>query len=498
MGKRATAKENVALAALVVVVVGVVGGVMSCYGPTEVTLDISRDTPCSPPGQAVTGIFVGAEGHGAIDPIAETTDCSPANVGSSIGSLVVVPSGDRDGRATVEVVLALAPKQGGPLKSTKECLIDATDCIVARRSFSFIAHASRRIPITLYEACRNLTCGAGTTCVAGKCGTDDIDSPAFCDNGGCKDGGVPDSGPTPLGVCSGPAGDGVVTTLSAPPLGNIQSNATTLFWRTADGAAVESVRKDGSQRGVVFAPGGVTALAIGAAGTTGWVAANTRMYKLALPPDGGAASASSDMEFSTQPVLSIAAPGASVYFSVATATFKFAGTPPAFPIPIPPAVSGTSSVPAGSASGYGAFRLSSRAPSTGDITYGLQAKRLHRHQSNVAVPIDVQNAADVLAVPGGAYVGEGPQIAFVDESGNTSKPVAAASTPDFLAHDGTTLFWVEFADTTRAASTIMRLEGDAGVPVGLPRKDKVVGLVVDSQCVYYWASGAIRSAPKRP
>ena len=130
---------------------------VACYGPTEVTVVVSTDLACSDGPR--TAIFKGVPFD--VAPDAETDECAPAASGDSVvGSLVFVPSSDANGRAGVKVVLARG-------RSPSECDANPQECIVATRSFSFVEHLSRRLPIRMLSACLGKRCPDGQTCGAG-------------------------------------------------------------------------------------------------------------------------------------------------------------------------------------------------------------------------------------------------------------------------------------------------------------------------------------------
>lgn len=194
----------------------------ACYGPTEVAVVVTTDLQCSEGPR--TAIYKGMPFDSAPD--AETEACEPVpNADTRIGSLVFLPSGDANGRAAVKVVLARK-------RNVSECETHPEDCIVATRSFSFVEHLSRRVPIRMLSACLGKqcpdgqTCGAGGVCVSNEvtCTSDDCN----VEPGGEQDGGPPgdadaasDAGPVPPlpGACGGPTGDGTLTVVTGGVLG---------------------------------------------------------------------------------------------------------------------------------------------------------------------------------------------------------------------------------------------------------------------------------------
>lgn len=194
----------------VLAVVAPVAIAAACFGPTEVTVTVTTDLACGVGPR--TAIFKGLPFGEAPD--AETSDCKPDPSGDAkIGSLVFVPSGSANGRAGVRVVLARG-------RSTTECDAHPEDCIVATRSFSFVKHLSRRVPIRMLSECLGRLCPEGQTCgPGGECVSDEVTCEAddCALDGGAGDGGdvVVDAGADgdagePSLACLGPNGDGVL------------------------------------------------------------------------------------------------------------------------------------------------------------------------------------------------------------------------------------------------------------------------------------------------
>jgi hypothetical protein len=189
-------RRSVAVLGSTLMLVAIVLASVDCYGPTEVTVALSTDLDCTDAPR--TRIYKGGVGRYETTPEAEVSTCEPGNPDAMIGTLVVVPSGDRDGSAGVRIVLA---RNG---KSPAECDSDPTNCIVATRAFSFVAHTSRRLPIRLVRDCLGVKCAEGDTCVAGgRCITDRVE----CASEDCR---LPEEPPAPPPV---PGEGGPPTTL---------------------------------------------------------------------------------------------------------------------------------------------------------------------------------------------------------------------------------------------------------------------------------------------
>jgi len=159
---------------------------VDCREPTQVTLEISTDAECTDVRGTTIGVgkLVALENKPAV---AETAACSSSG---RIGSLVVVPSGDKDEEVTIRVVTGVG-------KSPEACVNDGFKggCIVARRTMRYLPHTPLNLPIEMNVDCLDIPCEATETCFKGQCVSPKID-PVKCDLGACRptagDGGAPD------------------------------------------------------------------------------------------------------------------------------------------------------------------------------------------------------------------------------------------------------------------------------------------------------------------
>ncbi len=175
----------------------------ACYGPTEFRVEISTDFPCTtqvgtPPalvGPPRTTVKVGGATADE-SPVADTRACTPRTGGADIGSLVVVPSGDRTARVTLEVTTT-ADGSDPEICGHRELPMAArAQCIVARRSFAFIEHKSWPLPVVLYAVCKGQLCEAtaGETCsFTGACVSGAVDAMGHSAADPPDDGGAPDA-----------------------------------------------------------------------------------------------------------------------------------------------------------------------------------------------------------------------------------------------------------------------------------------------------------------
>ena len=277
-------------------VASVAAGV-ACYGPTEVRLEISTDLPCvankaagaGVPGPVHTLVRLG----GAVDAptVADTTACTEqaaADGFRDIGSIVLVPSGDRTARVTVQVSATAdgsSPDACGRPETPPQV---QAQCIVARRTFAFIKHTSRSLPIRLYAACRGQVCSAAETCNKfGTCESAVVnDMGCTASEGDCQaappatmpdldasdaaDDATPDAADASMKRLPCSAADGSNVLATGTPTDLVAVNSKTLFYvqagPTGNGAFVwaidtASLGAPMNRFAVPTGPGGVTAIA---------------------------------------------------------------------------------------------------------------------------------------------------------------------------------------------------------------------------------------------
>lgn len=175
----------------------------SCREPTELTLELTTDLPCSngPDSLGDTSIYVGTAAElagplSALTPAAVARGCRGTG---RIGNIVVLPSGSDDDRISIRVVAG---------RQSASCTADLrSGCIEARRSLGFVPHTPLLLPIALNKTCENRVCdNASDTCVEGAC----VPSAVNC-SGGCTPPGL-DSGlvdATPLVDVTNPKDTGI-------------------------------------------------------------------------------------------------------------------------------------------------------------------------------------------------------------------------------------------------------------------------------------------------
>ena len=158
---------------------------VQCREPTQVMLQVTTDAQCVD----VRGTSITVGGSGRIEgkaPAARTEVCSPTG---RVGSIAIVPSGDKDDEVAIRVVTGVG-------KSPEACVTDGYlgGCIVARRVLRFLPHTPLDLPVHMGIDCLDIPCGATETCFKGQCVPAKIDC---SESGGCQplpgDGGAPDA-----------------------------------------------------------------------------------------------------------------------------------------------------------------------------------------------------------------------------------------------------------------------------------------------------------------
>ncbi|HVY25261.1 MAG TPA: hypothetical protein VHB79_01865 [Polyangiaceae bacterium] len=140
----------------------------ACRAPTEIRLEIRTNVPCTSKAKGWRGVAVYAGSSGAEErgdaPVLVTHDC---DADGRIGSLVLVPSGDKDEAVRIRVVAGVSDD---PRLSPEDCAArDYAGCIVARRAVKYVAHESLELDIDLTNDCFNLGCDPEHTCSVGGC-----------------------------------------------------------------------------------------------------------------------------------------------------------------------------------------------------------------------------------------------------------------------------------------------------------------------------------------
>ncbi len=150
-----------------------------CREPTQITLRIATDIPyesgrsigitAAPPNEVEMADFEAVVKQGW-------------SATGEVGTLVVVPEGDRTARVGIVVVMGVARPVG-------ECRAKEMDgCIVARRRLQFLEHRPLHLPVGLHARCVGVRCDESSTCNAlGQCVAAEVDARECgeADNGAC-------------------------------------------------------------------------------------------------------------------------------------------------------------------------------------------------------------------------------------------------------------------------------------------------------------------------
>jgi hypothetical protein len=137
----------------------------ACRTPTQVTVELSTDIPCS--AGLKTTMQIGHPGQDVEDrpPTVETTACENGR----IGSVVVVPSGAKDDEFAVKAVLAYDPRTPETCALAAQRSEKLPGCILARRAMRFVPHEELSLPMALLAECDGVLCPVNTTCLHGNC-----------------------------------------------------------------------------------------------------------------------------------------------------------------------------------------------------------------------------------------------------------------------------------------------------------------------------------------
>ena len=149
---------------------------LACREPTQLTIDIRvfGDLPCT--DVLAVSIVARQDRESAERALAEqkysTELTRVACDGGSIGTLVIIPEGERGAVAVVARI-----EGNGP------CVAPLYQgCIVARRSFAFVKHHSLSLPITLEARCKDQPCDSASSCRAAVCASSEV---TCADDGSC-------------------------------------------------------------------------------------------------------------------------------------------------------------------------------------------------------------------------------------------------------------------------------------------------------------------------
>jgi hypothetical protein len=135
----------------------------ACASPTQIRLRVHTNVPCTDQAQwKGVAIYAGTPGPSleAKAPALTTTQCDEHGL---VGTLVVIPSAEKDDEVGLRVV-------GGIAHDPEECAAHQyMGCIVARRQVRFTRHETLDLQVELTSQCVGFGCDATHTCVAGMC-----------------------------------------------------------------------------------------------------------------------------------------------------------------------------------------------------------------------------------------------------------------------------------------------------------------------------------------
>ena len=147
----------------------------ACLRPTEISVEITA----APALCGALETTVSSAAPGQVGPVAEASarvkGCPESSSKGAVGSIVIVPSGDKGARVEIRVVAAIgrSPEGCAPGKFA--------GCIEARRILRYVKHEPLPLPIELRESCVGVECASGTSCVDGGCFPYDPEAGGYCD-----------------------------------------------------------------------------------------------------------------------------------------------------------------------------------------------------------------------------------------------------------------------------------------------------------------------------
>jgi len=135
----------------------------SCRSATEIELNIHTNLPCTSKEQwRGVAVYLGEPGA-TLEQKSATLVSTECDAAGHVGSLVVAPSGAKDGVVGIRVV-------AGITRNPEDC--DAAGyqgCIVARRTLRYTPHQSLTLDIALQKDCLGQACDPNHTCLTGGC-----------------------------------------------------------------------------------------------------------------------------------------------------------------------------------------------------------------------------------------------------------------------------------------------------------------------------------------
>ncbi len=490
------ARRAASTAAVLTLFVAPIASMAACYAPTQMTLLVTTDVACAE--NPSTAIYTGAPFSD--DPSAQHPGCEQGASGEGqVGSVTIVPSDDRDGRARVKVVLV---RGGDPA----QCNEKSSDCIVATRSFSFVEHRALRLPIRLRKECfGQLSCREGETCgPGGRCIVDEV----TCTKGDCvlpgeeaivapSEAGAPEA--SAPNSCAGPNGTGILTTapFAALPAPRATAFADGTFYFHGAGSGISklfSVTTSGGEPLQVADLASDTLIDLAAAPSLGWAAmhANGNDTVVSIPSQNlalGNGQPGNAFRALTWAPSVVSPPFLYVTKDLGVSSI---GAPPVTPKVESPSAGGTDiavdtrALYVASVNGsqrYSRLQLD-RGDDNGDLLCAESAagRVFAKHADTVFAYGRRKSDAGLEPIILEMKGLEAPGIVATPE-----KPVVS------LAADETSVYWTDAKD-------IWQVPRNANTPRLIrssPTNEKIGHLVVDGGCVYFWSLRAGENARLR-
>lgn len=187
---------------LAFVAAAVAAAAAACKDPTELTVTITTTEPCADISAVKTVVApTPLETQSRFERGFVTGATDQCDGQGFVGTLVITPGGEG---GSILVAVGVRGADGSPAPDATQCSSPGVEkqCILARRTFSFVEHKPLALPIELDPRCLGKACDPSSTCFRGAC----VDSAVVCNGGDC---GLPDEHPgEPEPVGEGGAGDG--------------------------------------------------------------------------------------------------------------------------------------------------------------------------------------------------------------------------------------------------------------------------------------------------
>jgi hypothetical protein len=134
-----------------------------CRAPTQITVHLLSDLDCDVLQSGGVSLSASSpERAESSAPLVVSRECKSNGPGNSLGTLVLVPSGEPDALVGIRAVAGVG-------KKAEDCAAPGYQgCIVARREIRFQENVSLVVKIDLKTECQGNPCDPQSTCVTGK------------------------------------------------------------------------------------------------------------------------------------------------------------------------------------------------------------------------------------------------------------------------------------------------------------------------------------------